>query len=382
MRLLTMAPDGVMEEAARQLTVCNACRYCEGLCAVFPALERRSVIMPEDVAYLANLCHDCRACFEACMYTPPHEFAVDIPAALADARVATYQSYTWPRRLGSAFRNAAVFSATAAAAGLGLAALAVSLSGGWSGFITSHEGPGSFYQIITFPLMLIPALLAGLYVIGVLAVGCRALWREAAIRTRDLGSAPGSWAAILDAVTFRYWKGGGGGCYAPDADAPSPVRRRLHAAVFWGFTLTFVSTVLAAIWQDLLGDQPPFPILGPPVIAGAVGGALIIVGATGLLGLKARPSGTAREANPSALDTVFLVLLDVASATGMLVLALRTTPALGPLLTVHLASLVALFAAAPYGKFVHGAYRFTALLLNRAETRAEESRLALRTSTE
>jgi citrate/tricarballylate utilization protein len=377
-----MAPDGVLEEAARQLTVCNACRYCEGLCAVFPALERRSVIMPEDVAYLANLCHDCRACFEACMYTPPHEFAVNIPVALADARITTYQSYTWPRWLGSAFRNAAIFSAVAAAVGLALAALAVSLSGGWSGFITSHQGPGSFYQIITFPLMLIPALLAALYVIGVLAVGCRALWRDAEIRARDLGSAPGSWAAILDAITFRYWKGGGGGCYAPHADAPSAVRRRLHAAVFWGFTLTFVSTVLAAIWQDLLGDQPPFPILSPPVVAGVIGGALIIVGATGLLSLKVRSPLTGQEGRPSALDSVFLVLLDVASATGLLVLALRTTPALGPLLTIHLASLVALFAAAPYGKFVHGAYRFTALVLNRAEARAEESRLALRSSPE
>ena len=29
--------------AARQLTICNSCRYCEGLCAVFPALERRTV---------------------------------------------------------------------------------------------------------------------------------------------------------------------------------------------------------------------------------------------------------------------------------------------------------------------------------------------------
>ena len=380
MKLLSMAPETVMDEAARQLAVCNACRYCEGLCAVFPALERRSVIMHEDVAYLANLCHDCTACFEACMYTPPHEFGVNIPVALAAARITTYQRYTWPRRLGWAFRNAAIFTAASAAVGLGLAAVAVSVSGGWSGFIASHQGSGSFYQIITFPLMLIPALLAALYVIGVLAVGCRELWRDAAIGTGGLGSAPGSWAAILDAVTFRYWKGGGGGCYAPDADAPSPARRRLHAAVFWGFTLTFVSTVLAAIWQDLLGDQPPFPILGPPVMTGVVGGALIIVGATGLLGLKIRSSPTAREARPSALDAVFLVLLDVASATGMLVLALRTTPALGPLLTIHLASLVALFAAAPYGKFVHGAYRFTALLINRAEARAEESRLALRTN--
>ena len=30
-----------MEEADRLMTVCNSCRYCEGLCAVFPAMEMR-----------------------------------------------------------------------------------------------------------------------------------------------------------------------------------------------------------------------------------------------------------------------------------------------------------------------------------------------------
>ena len=33
--------DGPFAEADRQLTICNACRYCEGYCAVFPALERQ-----------------------------------------------------------------------------------------------------------------------------------------------------------------------------------------------------------------------------------------------------------------------------------------------------------------------------------------------------
>ena len=31
----------LLEEAERQLTICNACRYCEGYCAVFPAMEMR-----------------------------------------------------------------------------------------------------------------------------------------------------------------------------------------------------------------------------------------------------------------------------------------------------------------------------------------------------
>jgi ferredoxin len=81
----------LVEEATRQLTICNSCRYCEGLCAVFPALERRQVIENGDVSQLANLCHDCRACFDACMYEPPHEFAIDIPKALSAVRLADYQ---------------------------------------------------------------------------------------------------------------------------------------------------------------------------------------------------------------------------------------------------------------------------------------------------
>ncbi|MEI7538385.1 MAG: tricarballylate utilization protein TcuB, partial [Comamonadaceae bacterium] len=33
---------GVSEaEVARQMQICNACRYCEGFCAVFPAMTRR-----------------------------------------------------------------------------------------------------------------------------------------------------------------------------------------------------------------------------------------------------------------------------------------------------------------------------------------------------
>src|SRR5215470_11078984 len=79
-----------------QLEVCNACRYCEGYCAVFPALERRPRFTPADVQYLANLCFDCRACFYACMYAPPHEFGVNIPKSLARVRRESYEQFALP----------------------------------------------------------------------------------------------------------------------------------------------------------------------------------------------------------------------------------------------------------------------------------------------
>src|SRR5215469_14752378 len=66
-------------EVGRILQICNACRYCEGFCAVFPAMTRRLEFGKADIHYLANLCHNCGACLHACQYAPPHEFAVNVP---------------------------------------------------------------------------------------------------------------------------------------------------------------------------------------------------------------------------------------------------------------------------------------------------------------
>ena len=88
-------------EVARQLQICNACRYCEGFCAVFPAMTRRLSFEKADIHYLANLCHSCGACLHACQYAPPHEFAVNVPQSMAKVRVQTYADYSWPPALGS-----------------------------------------------------------------------------------------------------------------------------------------------------------------------------------------------------------------------------------------------------------------------------------------
>jgi citrate/tricarballylate utilization protein len=69
------------------------------------------------------------------------------------------------------------------------------------------------------------------------------------------------------------------------------------------------------------------------------------------------------------MDAAFLVLLFLTSLTGLLLLALRETGALGILLAVHLAVVLALFLSMPYGKFVHGLYRFAALMKYAGERR-------------
>src|ERR687886_189832 len=85
-----------INEARRQMAICNACRYCEGYCAVFPAMELRRTFSDGDLIYLANLCFDCRACLYACQYAPPHPFQVNVPRVFAELRGETYRRYSWP----------------------------------------------------------------------------------------------------------------------------------------------------------------------------------------------------------------------------------------------------------------------------------------------
>jgi len=64
---------------------------------------------------------------------------------------------------------------------------------------------------------------------------------------------------------------------------------------------------------------------------------------------------------------LFLSVLGLAALTGLLTLVVRSTRAMGSLLTVHLGCVAALFLTMPYGKFVHFLYRYLALVKNRLE---------------
>jgi citrate/tricarballylate utilization protein len=73
-----------------------------------------------DIHYLANLCHNCGACLHACQYAPPHEFAVNIPQAMAQVRQQSYTRFAWPGALGRLYHHAGLTVALALAAGLAL----------------------------------------------------------------------------------------------------------------------------------------------------------------------------------------------------------------------------------------------------------------------
>lgn len=366
-----MSLDELFLEAERQLTICNSCRYCEGYCAVFPALERRNLLDGGDITQLANLCHDCRACFHACMYAPPHEFAVNPPAILSEVRNATYDKYVphlglpgWLRGRG----GLAVAAVGVTAVILVLVGLTEGINALWRG------GPGaaSPYALISYPALLVTVLLPCVWSVVVMVRAAGRYWHDVHGPLRDLADVTAVRRALRYAAELRYLRGGGADCYYPDAD-PSPLRRRLHAATFYGFTACLGATVAAGIMQDILGIQPPYPPLSVPVILGTAGGLGMIVGCTGLTVLKRRADPALADPDLVVKDYGLLVALDLLAVTGMLTLLLRATPVFGIVLLVHLATIVVCFGIAPHTKFVHFVYRFLAIVRDNIETDGHRS---------
>jgi citrate/tricarballylate utilization protein len=357
----------LIEEASRQLVICNACRYCEGYCPVFRAIETRRDFKQGDVFYLANLCHDCRACYYACMYTPPHEFAINIPQILAQARMETYRRWSWPAFLGRAFKNRSGTAFLAVGMALLVAALALLFIPS-DKLYTAHLGPRAFYEVVPYVAMAGGALILFFYGIAVWLRGGARFWSE----TKSAAGASGGWLTLMAAagaaLGLRYLRGGGPGCFYPD-EKPSNVRRFYHALTFWGFLSDFVATSLAFVYQDIFHWMPPYDLTSAPVIFGSVGGVALVLGTGGLIYLKLRSDREPAAAGASGMDYVFLVTLGLTALTGMLTLIFRDTAAMGSLLVLHLACIAGLFLTAPYGKFVHAVYRTLAIARYEIEAR-------------
>jgi citrate/tricarballylate utilization protein len=241
------------QEAERLMTVCNSCRYCEGLCAVFPAMELRRSFGVADLNYLANLCHGCGACFIDCQFSPPHEFDVNVPKTLAEVRAASYRSYAWSGFLQPMFdRNglaiAAVTAASVAAFILGFAL--------WHDRAALFARDGHFYRLMPHEAMVGLFGAVFLFAVAALVMGFRNFWREIGARSVSAGSGTTLWQAGRDAATLRYLDGGGVGCFNKD-EQTADYRRLFHHLTLYGFMLCFASTSAATVYHYVLGWPAP-----------------------------------------------------------------------------------------------------------------------------
>jgi citrate/tricarballylate utilization protein len=360
MHTTTHHTSPVLAEADRLMVVCNSCRYCEGLCAVFPAMEMRRIFNDGDLNYLANLCHGCGACYFDCQFSPPHEFEVNVPRALAKVRLESYRAYAWPRLLSGLFARNGFATGVIA-----VLSVLVIIAGFFSYYDPAtlqsvHTGPGAFYLFMPHNIMVLIFGVTFIYAIVAIAAGALAFWRDIGEPVAALGAPQPLWQATKDAAHLKYLDGGKGGCASSETE-PKDRRKLFHHLTFYGFALCFAATVVATGYHYFLGREAPYAWYDLPVILGTLGGLGLVIGPIGLLAAKKERDPDLLDPGSTGMDVAFIFMLFATGLTGLALLFLRESSFMAPLLALHLGVVCALFLLLPYSKFVHGIYRFLAL---------------------
>ena len=349
----------LLAQGQHMMRICNSCRYCEGFCGVWRAMEFRREFPVGDLNYLANLCHDCQECYYACQYAPPHEWEINPPLTFARLRTSAYAQYAWPSFLATAFRANGLVSALVTALACILFLFGIGVVRGFPALSAPVPG-GNFYQLAAHGTLVAVFGVAALFSLIVLAVGFVRFCRDIGEKPSDLFGFAGLKLPLKETLRLEYLDNSGLNCSSPD-DKGSPNRRWFHHLTFYGFLLCLASTAVAAIFDNIFHRPAPYGYASPPVILGVLGSLGLLSGPIGLLVLKMRRNRDLSERDQIGMDTAFLVLLALASLTGLLLLILRESSSMGTLLVVHLGIVMGIFLTLPYGKFVHGIYRFGAI---------------------
>lgn len=341
-----------IKEARRQIEICNACRYCEGYCSVFPAINRQREYSIADIGQLANLCHNCRGCYYACQYTEPHEFALNIPKVLAEVRQDNWQEHAFPARFACAFHKSGVAIAVFIIVCFSLlifAARAFDLGEG-----------GGFYAVVSHNAMVaifMPAFILPLISIG---ISIARYWKSLGGETITISHVK---EAFVSAAKMKNLAGGhGDGCNFEDEDRFSHARRWSHQAVMYGFLLCFAATSMATLMHYLLNIQAPYGFFSLPKLLGVSGGLLLSVGTIAMYLLKLKSDRKLSDVRVWGGETGFIVLLFLVSSSGLALYWLGASQWMDLLLAFHLGAVLAFFLLMPFSKMVHGFFRLQALI--------------------
>ncbi|MCJ7873419.1 tricarballylate utilization 4Fe-4S protein TcuB [Phaeobacter sp. J2-8] len=342
----------LIQEARRQAEICNACRYCEGYCSVFPSLHANRAFSDGDITQLANLCHNCRGCYYACQYTAPHEFDLNLPAALAEVRHDSWEELAYPSVVARQFQKNGM--AVAIAATLCFAVLFALAK--WIGL---REGEG-FYAVMSHNLMVAIFAPAFLFPLASLVVSLRRYWSTVDGKPVTFNHIKQAFGAVAN---MRNLAGGhGDGCNFEDEDRFTQARRTAHQLVLYGFLLCFASTSSGTILHYVFDLPAPYGLFSLPKLLGIPGGLMMTFGAIWLfhLKLKADPELGAKAARSGEFG--FIALLGFVGFSGLALYGLGATTLMPVILALHLGSVLAFFLLTPYTKMAHGFYRLAALV--------------------
>ena len=349
---LNTTPPPALVEARRQVEICNACRYCEGYCSVFPAMFRDRSFADADLTQLANLCHNCRGCYYACQYTEPHEFALNLPAILAEVRVESWEKYAWPGGLSHLFQRSGVALSAAFVIGISLIF--------WATFSLADGTGQGFYASLSHNIMVAIFTPAFLLPLAAMVVRLYRYWQAVGgtrIHWQDMK------AATVNAATMRNLDGGQGqGCNFEDQDRFSNARRHAHQATMWGFLLCFAATSTGTILHYGLDLPAPYGLVSLPKLFGLSGGILLTIGCGALAWLKTKADPDLGARSVWGGEMAFVLLLGFTGASGLALYLATGSAFVTPILSLHLGAVLGFFLTTPYSKMAHGFYRFAALI--------------------
>ncbi|WP_146344328.1 tricarballylate utilization 4Fe-4S protein TcuB [Falsiphaeobacter marinintestinus] len=342
----------LLQEARRQAEICNACRYCEGYCSVFPSMHAGRAFSDGDLTQLANLCHNCRGCYYACQYTAPHEFDLNLPKALAEVRRDSWESFAWPQPLARRFHTHGGAIALALVIGFALLLWAIRSIG--------SAGGDGFYAALSHNAMVAIFLPAFLLPLISLVVGLRRYWATVDGQTVRLGDIM---AALSMAAKMKDLAAGHGeGCNFEDEDRFTHGRRHVHQAIMYGFLLCFAATSAGTVMHYGFDMPAPYPLWSLPKLLGISGGLLLTVGCAGMVALKLKSDPDLGDVHAWGGEIGFILLLGFVGLSGLVLYLLGSTALMPLMLALHLGAVLAFFLLTPFTKMAHGFYRLTALI--------------------
>jgi citrate/tricarballylate utilization protein len=341
-----MYKEGLMEEASRQLTVCNSCRYCEGFCDVWDAMERRKDFSYGDLIHLSNLCHDCRDCYYACPFIPPHELMINIPKVLGDVRELSYEKFVFPKVMIRVMRRSGLAYFLLTTLIFIISLYYVFLLHGLSAF---YETSLTMEELFPYPVFFVAEYSLYIYVFLLWLIQGRSYWKEVSNGRKVNMKAIGR--AILDVFAHKDFRGGGAGCNYPSENG-SFLRLFAHASVMFGFIIDWVTILF-------------YPFANVAVISIYLIGSVLIFAGAGLLLLMRFKADS--KLNSKSISSAFTAMMFCTGASGIIFIALITRPEWIIFFLLRDSLIAALFITAPFSKFLHPVYRFASLILNRYE---------------
>ncbi|MEO1785297.1 tricarballylate utilization 4Fe-4S protein TcuB [Thermodesulfobium sp. 4217-1] len=352
--------DKNFEDARFSLNICNACRYCENICPVFKAIELRRTFSDNDIIYLANLCHDCRGCYYACQYAPPHTFDINIPKVFGTLRLETYKNYRNSKFSKDIVDKPHLYSIATFIVSFLFYTISSIIYTGKLSLIVIVDQNASFYSILPENFLIITMLIPFAISLTIYIKNFIDYCDYIGIKKGDFLKLSSHIRSLKSVILLEFLGGGGFGCNYPDEEY-SFSRRIYHQFVLFGFKITFISTLIAAFMSHILNISPPYTFTSLPVIFGSIGGALLLLGLTGLLYLRTKMDRIPYSENVNSMDINFIMILLLSVLTGFLVLLFRSTIFMPILLIIHLSIVITFFIMLPFSKLQHAVFRYVSI---------------------